>query len=87
MPNIKELEQRLHRLDKEKASVKHQLSQVKRKGDTKRKILYGAAALTLASQDVLLQDRLERYLDLTVKRPDDRALLGLPEKLGLDEVA
>lgn len=81
MPNIKELEQRLNRIEQEKAAVRHQLSQVKRKGEAKRKILFGVAALALASQDSELQERLMRYLDLTVKSDRDRALLGLPEKL------
>lgn len=81
MPNIKELEQRLNRIEREKATVRHQLSQVKRKEDAKRKILYGVAALALAEQDSDLRERLLRYLDLTVKRDEDRAVLGLPERL------
>lgn len=81
MPNIKELEQRLSRIEQEKAAVRHQLSQVKRKGEAKRKILFGAAALALASHDSELHERLMKYLDFTVKRVEDRALLGLPERL------
>lgn len=81
MPKIKELEQRLNRIEQEKAAVRHQLSQVRRKGEAKRKILFGAAALKLAEQDAELRARLTRYLNLTVKNADDRALLGLPEQI------
>ncbi len=81
MPKIKELEQKLNRLDLEKAAVRHQLSEVRRKGEAKRKILYGAAALKLAEHDADLKERLQKYLDLTVRNADDRALLGLSERI------
>lgn len=79
MSKIEELQQRLNRLDLEKAAVSHKLTQIKRKGDAKKKILYGAAALKLAMNDPELQERLTQYLDMTVKSAADRLLLGLPE--------
>lgn len=77
---IKELEQRLNRIEQEKAAIRHQISEERRKGDLRKKILYGVAALTLASQDPDLQTRLLRHLDDTVTRPDERTLLGLSVK-------
>lgn len=78
MQKLKELEQRINRLDQEKAALRHQISKEKRQGDAKRKILYGIAALSLAEQDSAILERLHAYLDRTVKRPNDREILGLP---------
>lgn len=79
MPTVTELEQQLNRLDAEKARIKAKLSEEKRRADTKRKVLYGAAALALAEQDSALKSRLLDHLDKTV-RDNDRGLVGLPPK-------
>jgi len=77
MANINELEQRLNKLEKEKAAIRNQISQEKRKGDVKRKILYGAAALALSNHDLDFQILLLAYLDKNINRKEDRELLGL----------
>ena len=78
MLKIKELEQRLNRIEQEKALIRSKISQEKRKCDTKRKILYGVAALELASQDSELHRRLLKFLDSMLTRSEERALLDLP---------
>lgn len=80
MPTITELQQRLARLDNEKAQVRSALASEKRRADTKRKVLYGAAALALAETDAALRERLMAHLDATLTRDGDRAALGLGPK-------
>lgn len=55
--------------------------QQKRRGDTRRKIIYGAAALALAKE--LEDDKADRFftrLHAKITRPSDRNFLGLSEK-------
>ena len=64
------------RLQKERAKVSAQ----KRKDDTRRKIIVGAALLAHAEHDDTVKVQLWRILDAQVTRPQDRALLGLSDK-------
>lgn len=55
----------------------------KRKADTRRKILAGAAALDEAQHNPKFRKQLEKLLASFLTRPDDRAMFGLevlPEK-------
>lgn len=77
--NIDELEKKLNRLELEKASLRSKISSERRRCDTRRKILFGVAALALAESDSELRKRLLAELDGTV-RESDRGLVGLPER-------
>jgi len=50
----------------------------KRKADTRRKILAGAAVLDEASKHPAYKEKLYKLLASFLTRPDDRALFGLP---------
>jgi hypothetical protein len=52
----------------------------KRKDDTRRKILVGAAILDKASRDEQYGKWLQRLLDGFLERDDDRALFDLPPR-------
>ena len=64
------------RLQKERAKISAQ----KRKDNTRRKIIVGAAMLAHAEHDDTVKVQLWRILDQHVTRPQDRALLGLKER-------
>ena len=64
------------RLLKERAKVSAQ----KRKDDTRRKIIVGAAMLAHAEHDAAVKAQMGRILDQHVTRPQDRVLLGLQPK-------
>ena len=64
------------RLQKERAKIAAQ----KRKDDTRRKIIAGAALLAHAEHDNTVKAQLWRILDQNVTRPKDRAMLGLSDK-------
>lgn len=64
------------RLQKERAKVSAQ----KRKDDTRRKIIVGAALLAHSEHDDTVKAQLWRILDTQVTRPQDRVLLGLKPK-------
>ena len=64
------------RLQKERAKISAQ----KRKDDTRRKIIVGAALLTHAEHDTSVKAQLWRILDQHVTHPQDRTLLGLQPK-------
>ena len=64
------------RLQKERARVSAQ----KRKDDTRRKIIIGAALLAHAEYDDTVKAQLWRILDQHVTRLQDRVLLGLQPK-------
>ena len=64
------------RLQKERAKVSAQ----KRKDDTRRKIIVGAALLAHAEHDDTVKAQLWRILDAQVTRSQDRVLLGLKPK-------
>ena len=77
-------EERIAELEKQQAQIKARLqkerakiSAQKRKDDTRRKIIVGAALLAHAEHDPAMKDQLWRILDSQVTRPQDRALLGL----------
>ena len=64
------------RLNRERAKITAQ----KRKDDTRRKIIAGAALLAHAEHDNTVKAQLWRILDQNVTRPKDRAMLGLSDK-------
>lgn len=73
-------EQKLRALELEKAALLAEIKAEQRKQDTKRKILYGAAALALSAKDADLATRLLEHLNSNVNRDSDRELLGLPKR-------
>lgn len=54
-------------------------SKLRRSQDTRRKILVGAAILGKVERGEWPKDKLLAMLDVTLTRPDDRALFDLPE--------
>ena len=54
-------------------------AKLKRSQDTRRKILIGAAILGKVERGEWPKDKLLAMLDVTLTRPDDRALFDLPE--------
>ena len=77
MATYSELEQRLNRVRAEEARIKTELSKKKRSEDLRLKILYGAAALALASNDEAFKAAVLAHLDAVTGRASDRTLLGL----------
>ena len=53
-------------------------SKAKRSQDTRRKILVGAAILAKVERGEWPQDKLLALMDVSLTRPDDRALFDLP---------
>ena len=53
-------------------------SKAKRSQDTRRKILVGAAILAKVDRGEWPQDKLLALMDVSLARPDDRALFDLP---------
>ena len=53
-------------------------SKAKRGQDTRRKILVGAAILAKVERGEWPQDKLLALMDVSLTRPDDRALFDLP---------
>lgn len=53
-------------------------SKAKRSQDTRRKILVGAAILAKVERGEWPQDKLLALMDVSLARPDDRALFDLP---------
>ena len=53
-------------------------SKAKRAQDTRRKILVGAAILAKVERGEWPQDKLFALMDVSLTRPDDRALFDLP---------
>ena len=53
-------------------------SKAKRAQDTRRKILVGAAILAKVERGEWPQDKLLALMDVSLARPDDRALFDLP---------
>lgn len=64
----RKLEQKLKELDQPK---------INRKQETRLKILYGAAILTMIKQDSELERKVTTFLNQVTKRESDRKLLGL----------
>ncbi|OGR07972.1 MAG: hypothetical protein A2341_19730 [Deltaproteobacteria bacterium RIFOXYB12_FULL_58_9] len=58
-------------------SLKAQANLLKRKEDTKKKILYGAAVMKLFEDDSSLQARLDTFMPKFLTRDSDRAVFGL----------
>lgn len=64
------------RIRKEREKVKAQ----ERRDDTRRKVIAGAIALAHMESDENFRAMFSDLLDRFVERPQDRKLLGLPEK-------
>lgn len=64
----RKLEQKLKELDQPK---------INRKQETRLKILYGAAILTMIKQEPELERKVTTFLNQVTKRESDRKLLGL----------
>lgn len=72
---LKQLKTRQARLDARKRAL---ASRQERKNDTRRKILLGATVLARIDRKELDQAEVNRWLDQSLTRPDDRTLFGLP---------
>ena len=72
---LKQLKTRQARLDARKRAV---ASRQERKNDTRRKILLGATVLARIERKEIDQAEVDRWLDQSLTRPDDRALFDLP---------
>ncbi len=57
--------------------LKAQASTIKRRQDTKMKILYGAALMKLFEADPSLKQRIDEFLPKFLTRDSDRATFGL----------
>ena len=80
-----ELDQKLDRLRQQKAQIDKRISRLAaqkaakiRKTETRRKIIAGALALAHAEFDAGFKSALMSLLDRQIKKPDERALFGLP---------
>jgi len=78
---IAQLEEKLRQLRAREQAVDARRrileSRRKRKDDTRRKILVGAIVLAKVEQGELDSGQLQRWLDQSLTRPDDRGLFGL----------
>ena len=83
---IASLEEKLQQLKTRQARAAARkralLSRRTRKDDTRRKILAGAIALARVETGELDRHLFARWLEQTLRRPDDRALFGLPPLAG-----
>lgn len=73
-----ELKQRRAAIVRQKQQQQAKITNAKRKADTRRKVLAGAAVLAAAKADERQQAQLTAMLDSYLKRDDDRALFDLP---------
>jgi hypothetical protein len=73
-----ELKQRRAAIVRQKQQQQAKITNEKRKADTRRKVLVGAAMLSLAETDERQQTQLTALLSSYLKRDDDRALFDLP---------
>ena len=78
---IAQLEEKLRQLKERQQAVEARQrtleSRRKRKDDTRRKILVGAIVLAKVEQGELDSIQLQRWLDQSLTRSDDRGLFGL----------
>lgn len=74
----RELKQRKERILMQKRQQQMKLTNEKRKRETRKKVLIGAAMLAKIEAGEWSRDNLTRLLDGYLKRDDDRALFGLP---------
>lgn len=79
---LRKLEEQRARINAEIQRVRSRESQEERKRETRRKILAGAMVLDRVARkelaEKLFKDDMDRFLD----RDQDRALFGLPPRLG-----
>ena len=74
-----ELKQKRARIVRAKRRENAKLTNEKRKRDTRRKVLIGAAVLAKMEAGQMTNEQLTRLLNGYLTRPDDRALFDLPE--------
>lgn len=72
-----QLKQKRKKLQRDEQRQRAKIQNQKRKEDTRRKVLVGAAVLNQVEQGRMDQAELERLLDGFLERDDDRALFGL----------
>ena len=77
---ISELEKQRDQINARLQKERTKFSAQKRKDDTRRKIIVGAALLAHAEHDDTVKAQLWRILDQHVTRPQDRTLLGLEKR-------
>jgi tRNA A37 methylthiotransferase MiaB len=75
-----ELKQRRAAILRKKQQQQAKITNEKRKSDTRRKVLVGAAVLNQVEAGELPQKQLTALLDRFLTREDDRALFELPNK-------
>ena len=63
----------------EAKALKAKAAEIKRKEETKMKILYGAAVMKMFEDDDGLKQRVDGFLPTFLTRDADRALFGLPK--------
>ncbi len=79
---LKQLEAQQEKMNAQIQLVKNRVSEEKRKHDTRRKILLGAAVLKQLEAGHLQHDDVNRWLDALLTRDTDRMLFNLPPKEG-----
>lgn len=73
-----QLKQKRAAILRQKQQQQAKITNAKRKADTRRKVLAGAAVLSLAETDERQQKQLTALLGRFLTRDDDRALFDLP---------
>jgi len=74
----RELKQRRARIVRLKRQQQAKLTNQRRKEDTRRKVLIGAAILARVQAGEMRDDQLTAMMDAYLERDDDRALFDLP---------
>lgn len=75
--SLKQAKAKRQQIEARKRAVE---SKQKRATDTRKKILIGAAIQSMIERGQWSADNLQRIMDQTLTRDDDRALFGLPPK-------
>ncbi len=79
MAKLEELLEKRKKLDALIQQAKAKEAAQKRKDETRRKILVGAAVLEAVAAGSFPEEDLKKILDTRLVRPGDRALFGLPQ--------
>ncbi len=80
MATLQELLEKRKKLDAQIQAARSKETARKRKEDTRRKILVGAAILEEVAAGGFPDEELRKILDARIVRPEDRALFQLPAK-------
>lgn len=80
MVKLQDLLEKRKKLDAQIQAVRSKEVARKRKEDTRRKILAGAAILEEVAAGGFPEEKLRKILDARIVRPGDRALFSLPAK-------